>query len=290
MLKHILAFFVIILLFLPVVYSEEKSWYEIDGIKFRNGEYSNNTKFMLPGEDDTEIISIPIESKFSHLGQKPMTPVAITLAETLMGSFSFRGALFEYEVSTEVKDLVPSDGSGTEVQDDTTYLLQEKERRTSLYNNFFNASDKSFADANPNWALSADVTSSRIFLGYYLGVFIPTYETQRFMKIGVGLGMFYSDLSYKLNLCSQYKVSRKLKEDGSRESGVYNGKCVGKTEIDSTSGKIYGAAGGYNIVFWERVTKDSMWRIFAGTGMTSWEDTRVTQGLGIFANAGQFLN
>ena len=35
-----------------------------------------------------------------------------------------------------------------------------------IYNNLFTASDKTFADANPNWALSADTVSSRYLFGY----------------------------------------------------------------------------------------------------------------------------
>jgi hypothetical protein len=236
--------------------AEEDKW--IDGIKFRMGILSNDTTFMLPWVEDENSI-IKVNNTFSHLAATTMFPIAITLPETLMNSWSFRGAFLEYQPLTVAKDLVPY---GTTVTPDTTYLRQLSSLRTSLYNNFFNASDQAFADANSNWALSADMTSSRIFLGYYWGVFIPAFEYHRFLKAGVGFGAFYADLSYKLNLCSQYKVTPKL-EDGEAASSGHGGECVGKTEIDSASSKGVGVAGITHVTLWERVTKDSSWKFFS---------------------------
>ena len=147
---------------------------------------------------------------------------------------------------------------------DTTYLVQKDHLRTLLKENFFNSDDLSFVNANPNWALSADTVSKQIFLGYYWGVFYPAFEYHRFMKIGVGLGVFYAELSYKLNLCSQYKVTPKLGGDGKAASSGHGGECVGKTEIDSASAKGVGVATVIHFTFWERVTKDSIWKIWSG--------------------------
>ena len=180
-----------------------------------------------------------------------------------MNSWSFRGGFIEWHYSNE-QDLPPyPDDDKQIIQSDTTNWRQKSSDRTSLYNDFFNASDKTFADANSNWALSADVTSSRVFLGYYWGVFIPAFEYHRFAKMGLGLGAFYGDLSYKLNLCSQYKVTPKL-EDGEAASSGHGGECVGKTEIDSASAKGVGVASVIHFTFWERVTKDSIWKIGSG--------------------------
>ena len=82
-------------------------------------------------------------------------------------------------------------------------------------------------------------------------------------KFGVGLGVYYVDLSYKLNLCSQYKVTPKL-EDGEAASSGHGGECVGKTEIDSAEANGVGVAQTIHITFWERVTKDSIWKIGSG--------------------------
>ncbi len=61
-----------------------------------------------------------------------------------------------------------------------------------------------WGEAAPLIGFSADVTSSRIFLGYYWGVFIPIGEYHRFFIFGAGLGVYNIDLSFKLNLCSQF--------------------------------------------------------------------------------------
>ena len=41
------------------------------------------------------------------------------------------------------------------------------------------------------------------------------------------------------------------------------GECVGKTEIDSYSGKKSGVASAGQMTFWERRTKDSIWRLIS---------------------------
>ena len=128
-----------------------------------------------------------------------------------------------FSFHTEVKDLNPGFGRGG------------SGIRPSLYNDFFNASDKAFADANSNWALSADVNSSRIFLGYIWGFFIPIGDYHRFFKFGAGLGVYNINLSLKLNLCSQYTVYSSYPDKP-------EGECVGKTEIDSYSGTKLGIA------------------------------------------------
>ena len=43
--KHVLVLFVIILALIPVVKAEEKSWYEIDGIRFRPVGFFENKKY-----------------------------------------------------------------------------------------------------------------------------------------------------------------------------------------------------------------------------------------------------
>jgi len=204
----------LILTALPVQ-AEEDKW--IDGIKFRYGTLNNDAafKFEIGSEYYQKIFEV--NRYFGHLAATPMFPIAITLPETLMNSWSFRGAFLEYQPLTVAKDLVPKGGWGEyDVTVETTYLRQSSALRIALYREFFNASDKAFADANSNWALSADMTSSRIFLGYYWGVFLPYRPLlcespcpwrARFFKFGVGLGVYYVDLSYKLNLCSQYKVT-----------------------------------------------------------------------------------
>ena len=114
--------------------------------------------------------------------------------------------------------------------------------------------------------MSADVTSSRIFLGYTWGVFIPIGEYHRFFKFGAGLGVYYIDLSLKLNLCSQLILT-------GTEGGRQQIECVGKTEIDSASSKGFGLASIGHVTLWERVTKDSIWRVGSGEAGLNLTDT-----------------
>ena len=193
-------------------------------------------------------------------GDKNLFPLALELPETLMTSWLFRSALFEFEFPSEDMDLNPGfERYSNDYNSDGTQLNSQRSRyKTSLYNDFFNTSDKAFADANPNWALSADVYSYRIFLGYIWGFFIPIGDYHRFFKFGAGLGVYYIDLSFKLNLCSRYEE---------RDKGEV--ECVGKTEIDSYSGKKLGVASASFMTFWERRTKDSIWRFLQVSGSTA---------------------
>ena len=257
--KHVLVMFAIILTLIPVVKAEDKSWYEIDGIRFRPvlANSHNPIVIYMPWKKESRIdplypgIGIPnTPSIAGKAEEKGLFPLALELPETLMTSWSFRGGVLEFQSKTEVKDLVPIDadksGRGTGQE---RYLRQKDEFRTSLYNDFFNASDKAFADANSKWALSADVTSSRVFFGHLWGVFIPIGDYHRFMKIGFGFGAFYSEFSYKLNLCSEYKLSITEARGGGK-----SGKCMGKTETDSASTKGFGVSS----VFWNVLR----WNIF----------------------------
>ena len=272
--KHVLVLFAIILTLIPVVKAEDKSWYEIDGIRVRYAINRNTQLIYMPWKIESQITPFGISPNIGLIAGKAepknLFPLALELPETLMTSWSFRGALFEFEFPTEVKDLDPGYGHQSRTNpvnsDGIEYRRQTSSDRTSLYNEFFNTSDKAFADANSDWALSADVNSSRIFLGYIWGFFIPIGENHRFFKFGAGLGVYYIDLSFKLNLCSQYIVTPKdnpMFQDNYDQK--YKGECVGKTEIDSFSGKKFGIASTAQYTFYERRTKDSIWRLFATT-------------------------
>ena len=207
MLKYVLAFYTFVIFSVPIVNAQElveedengqlledKSWYEIDGIKIRTGYLRNRTYIFLPSQGTSTSSSIiDTNDNFNHLKTTPISPIAIVLPETLMTSWSFRGAVFEFQTETEVKDLSPSPDDNS-INSETTHWRQKSSMRTLLYNDFFNASDKSFADSNPKWALSADVNSSRYFFGYIWGVFIPVGKNHRFLKIGFGPAVYYTDM------------------------------------------------------------------------------------------------
>ena len=240
---------------IPSVYAEDDKW--IDGIRVRYGEewYETYISMPLAGKDTDIIKTENTISKFTPISQFPIT---ITLPEKLMNSWSFRGAFLEYQNRTELKDLAPV-ASDNVINSDTTNWRQKPDERTYIYNNLFTASDKTFADANSNWALSADTVSSRFLFGYNWGVFIPVGENNRFLKFGLGPAIYSLNFSMKLNLCSEYKItpSPVKKSDG------HSSECVGKREIDSSSIDKVAFTTSVVVTLWERFTKDSVWRILS---------------------------
>jgi len=187
-----------------------------------------------------------------------MFPIMITFPETLMNSWSFRGFQLDYRPSDEIS-LRPKIGAGYYTDSSGEEKFYPSPEREWIYNNYFNDSDKAFADANPLWNMVADVTISSLYMGYTWGVFLPVY-TFRFMKLGWGFGITYSDLSYKLSLCTQYISETIVKNDELiiDDTGI----CENKTEIDVASGHINAYAFPVqNATLFERVTEDSIWRI-----------------------------
>ena len=248
----------LILTALPIQ-AEEDKW--IDGIRFRpvndskldmvvympwKIEDRNPLYFSNPPK--TGAISSNMISTTYGFEKITLFPFALELPETLMTSWSFRGGQFDFEFPSE-QDL------RIEVNEEAYDGRLKSSYKTSLYNDFFNASDKAFADANSDWEMIiTDVTSSRIFLGYTWGFFIPIGENHRWFKLGAGLGVYYIELSLKLNLCSQLRYHQVSYLETQRE-------CVGKKEIDSYSGKKLGVASAVHTTIWERRTKDSIWRL-----------------------------
>ena len=252
--KYVLVLFAVMMVLVSTVYAEDDKW--IDGIRFRYGQewYETYISIPLAGKDTDIIKTENTISKFTPISQ---FPIAITLPEILMNSWSFRGAYLEYQNRTELKDLAPQ-ASDNVIHSDTTNWRQKPDERTYIYNNLFTASDKTFADANSNWALSADTVSSRFLFGYNWGVFIPVGEYNRFFKFGLGPAIYYLNFSMKLNLCSEYKITPSPgKSDG------HSSECVGKREIDSASIDKVILATSVVVSLWERFTKDSVWRILS---------------------------
>ena len=252
--KYVLVLFAVMMVLVSTVYAEDDKW--IDGIRFRYGQewYETYISIPLAGKDTDIIKTENTISKFTPISQ---FPIAITLPEILMNSWSFRGAFLEYQNRTELKDLAPQ-ASDNVIHSDTTNWRQKSDERTYIYNNLFTASDKTFADANSNWALSADTVSSRFLFGYNWGVFIPVGEYNRFFKFGLGPAIYYLNFSMKLNLCSEYKITPSPgKSDG------HSSECVGKREIDSSSIDKVAFTTSVVVTLWERFTKDSVWRILS---------------------------
>ena len=252
--KYVLVLFAVMMVLVSTVYAEDDKW--IDGIRFRYGQewYETYISIPLAGKDTDIIKTENTISKFTPISQ---FPIAITLPEILMNSWSFRGAFLEYQNRTELKDLAPQ-ASDNVIHSDTTNWRQKSDERTYIYNNLFTASAKTFADANSNWSLSADTVSSRFLFGYNWGLFIPVGENNRFLKFGLGPAIYSLNFSMKLNLCSEYKITPSPgKSDG------HSSECVGKREIDSSSIDKVAFTTSVVVTLWERFTKDSVWRILS---------------------------
>ena len=238
LLKSLLLPLLLLLTALPVQ-AEEKSWYEIDGIKFRIGFGQQEINFMAQG---TEGIIRPDPELEGQTPENYLFPVAIVFPETLMSSFSFRGAFFEYKEKTIASETAP------EGEKNATYWRQSATGRSRLYNEFFNASEKSFVDANSNWALSADTEFMFVYIGYYWGIFLPIGKHHRFFKTAFGLSLVYSEILVRFYLCEEYRIS------GSE------GDCIGKKEIDSATATGTDVDPVFFFNLWERYSENSIWQ------------------------------
>ena len=275
--------FLLSLLFLPVssIYSADDKW--IDGIKFRGTVYDANSFILAPEFNNEKLVEPPEGLSLGSAESEFLFPVVITFPETLMNSWSFRSFFIDFQLENTVYDLQPpgeniyetsgstctlysADGTICLIEIPNTYktdkVRQGEKLRDYLYKDFFNDTERSFADANSEWAVSADFTSSRIFLGYLWGVFIPAFEYHRFLKIGLGLALYQADISFKLNLCSTFHTGVTYKNPNSSDGNKKPKRsCDDKTEIDSASAVKSGLAGLAQITIWERYTEDSVWTL-----------------------------
>jgi len=236
------------------VHAREKSWYEIDGIRFRYGSLQFSPDIKIYHE------RIIVNTASVNI----ISPVALALPEKLMSSFSFRGGVIEF-VNQSFDDMTPLD------HENSTHYRQSPTQRDHL-NSWFNDDDKSYISGKDLWALSADGDMKALFFGYYWGLFIPVGNNHRFFKIGTGIGAYYADIGIKLNLCSEFK-----KKGG--ETNLWGepiGKCEGKYEIDSARAIAWRTDGIIYINLWERVTEDSVFSIYRRTFNTGWSRTSLS--------------
>ena len=106
--KQVLGLFAIILVSVPVINAEEKSWYEIDGIRIRSGYYESYVGITIEGLDRNSDEIMSTSTGFFRPSENQLSPFSIEFPETLMNSWSYRGLHFSYNSSIEHKDLVPN--------------------------------------------------------------------------------------------------------------------------------------------------------------------------------------
>ena len=275
--KQSIVLFTFILALVPNVNADDDDW--IDGITYRYKSQGTtiDINYNRPfHNDEDESLSIVgnsggVTDLPEHLQGDPIEsaafPVTLEFKEKLMTSWSFRSAYLDWTFNENYENLIPNSSSAEIINASDTsdslvqYLRQPAKTRKILTDNFFNSSDKEFTDANPNWALSADVKYSTIMIGYFVGVFYPAYNgTHRWFKLGLGIGVFAAQLQIDYNLCSAYILTSSKDDDG-EVSDKKQARCADKKNIDrlNTNGVGYAQIG--SITLWERKTNDSIWRL-----------------------------
>ena len=253
--KYVLILFAIILTLIPEVYAKNDKW--IDGIRIRYGVSGvlPRIKFVSPGKKQGKTILKSHDNIASHnfsAGSgappydKPMFPIAIELAETLMGKNSFRGGYLDF-AQLDIKNLAPS----SELKLGNNRITHPQKYRENLKTNFFNEEELEFANSNPNWAMSGDVKSDAIYFAYYWGLFYPLFENHRIFKFGLGFNISkIINAKISIYLCGEYL----LRPDNN---------CIGEKMISSKKYNGFDFTTSLSFFFnaWEKITKDSIWRI-----------------------------
>ncbi len=267
--KYFLIFCILMQLSVSVIKAEKKGW--LDGITLRIGYTSQTDSLTLDNDSFVKSNTKINQKKLGGMGPPGSTdkfPLAISFPETLMNSWSFRQMYFDYVPYSEVNDLPPDDPdfeskltSAEATGTGTIYLVQSEWQQSFIKDTLFNGNTArlEFINNNTNWALSSDIKRSAVFLGYMWGVFYPSSETNRWMKIGLGVGIGYGFYDATINLCTNYVLSLSYKDDGKLDD-VHNGKCNGKTKIDEIHGQGPIGSVGLHVTVYESFTKESVWK------------------------------
>ena len=247
----------------------------IDGIKIRWGVTWNQDQFDLGEHNITSShAKINQETSGGFVGS-PKFPIAVIFPETLMSSWLFRQAYFDFTDTPQTKDIPPvPDVEMYQLLDlalksnsDLIYLTQKSAIRDYLKENFLTKylSSSQISTLPTNWAISNNIKRRVAAFGYMWGFFVPIGEMHRFLKFGIGLGIGILDNKININLCDSYTLSIKYKmvDEEKQLEDTLEGKCNNSYNLESVSYTDTVLSIGTNITLWERVSKDSIWSIFA---------------------------
>jgi len=166
-----------------VIQAKDKT---VDGIKFRYSTVLSQDKFEI---DDYEIAEYDTNINMTYTGPfagKQKFPIAIVFPESLMATWLFRQAYFDFSIEDEINDIPPIPDQSISSQLDsafndsrtTIHLRQKTGTREYLRENFlpkyFSASQ--ISNLPENWAITHDLKRSALALGYMWGFFIPLGE------------------------------------------------------------------------------------------------------------------
>ena len=271
----------------------------IDGIKIRWGVTWNQDQFDLGEHNITSThATINHETSGGFVGSTKF-PIAVIFPETLMSSWLFRQAYFDFADTPQTKDIPPvPDVEMYQLLDlalksnsDLIYLTQKSYTRHYLKENFLTKylSSSQISTLPTNWAISNNIKRRAAAFGYMWGFFVPIGEMHRFLKFGIGLGIGILENNININLCDSYTLSIKYKmvDEGKQLADTLEGKCNNSYNLESVSYTDTVLSIGTNITLWERVSKDSIWSIFAmdfATIISLYRDDKLKTVDGKYAN------
>ena len=270
-LNRINFFLITILLIIPAsaIQAQDKT---IDGIRLRYSTVLSQDQFLI---EDYEITKYNTKINTEYSGDFAGTqkfPIAIIFPESLMSSWLFRQAYFDFSIGDEINDIPPlpdqsiSSQLNSALNDSrtTVYLRQKSGTRNYLKDNFLPKyfSSSQLSTLPENWAITHDIKRSALALGYMWGFFIPLGEMHRFLKVGLGFGLGLMDNNIKIKFCDSYDVAVKTEKDSQDEEKLaksHEGKCNNPNNLESVAYKEAVISAGVTFTLWERISKDSIW-------------------------------
>ena len=252
-----------------VIQAQDKT---IDGIRLRYSTVLSQDQFKI---DDYEITKYnsKINTAYTYtFPGKQKFPIAIVFPESLMASWLFRQAYFDFSIGDEINDIPPVPDQSISSQLDsafndartTVYLRQKSGTRDYLKENFLPKyfSSSQLSTLPENWVITHDLKRSALAFGYMWGFFIPLGEMHRFLKVGLGFGLGLMDNNIKIKFCDSYDVAVKTEKDSQDKEKLaksHEGKCNNPNNLESVAYKEAVISAGVTFTLWERISKDSIW-------------------------------
>ena len=248
----------------------------IDGIRLRYSTVLSQDQFLIEDYEITKY-NTKINTEYSgYFAGTQKFPIAIIFPESLMSSWLFRQAYFDFSIGDEINDIPPlpdqsiSSQLNSALTDSrtTVYLRQKSGTRDYLKENFLPKyfSSSQLSTLPENWAITHDIKRSALALGYMWGFFIPLGEMHRFLKVGLGFGLGLMDNNIKIKFCDSYDVAVKTEKDSQDKEKLaksHEGKCNNPNNLESVAYKEIIGSTGVHVTFWERISKDSIWTFFS---------------------------
>ena len=201
------------------------------GIGIKYGYTTDFTRFRGTAKNDTtNYIVYDNSEKINNRGTTQI-PVFVQLDEELMGNSSFTYWFFD------LTRLIQKDHPPVLTRTDFTTLVNSQNYEvptantyTAKFANFYPQYSSIINNAS-NPSLSADYEVNKITFGKTWGVFVVSGERQRWITVGLGIGINYIEGSYSINVCDPYLLSSEVSSQVSPQGKFREGICKKKTEL-----------------------------------------------------------